>query len=113
MKRGYIALGIIAAICLLSYFVTSSIGTRAAKLEQLARAACENEEYIDDMTAEWEKSRDFFSYFISHAHLEPIDYRIDGLDYVSKDERLESCAEIIAYAKELSELVSLLLYNVF
>ncbi len=113
MKRGYIALGIIAAISLLSYFATNAVATRAEKLEQLAKAACTDEKSIQAMTDEWESSRNFFSFFVSHAHLEPIDYRTEGLDYVSKDERQESCAEIVAYAKEIKELISLSLYNVF
>lgn len=113
MKRGYIALGIIAAICLLSYVVTGAVDSKAERLEQLAKAACTDEKYIEAMTDEWEKSRDFFSFFVSHTHLEPIDYRIDGLDYVAEDERLESCAEIVAYAKEIRELISLSFYNVF
>lgn len=113
MKRGYIALGIIAAIALLSGFATSAVTARADKLEQLAAAACKNEEYIDDMQAEWEKNREFFSCFISHMHLEPIDYRIEGLDYVGKDEKIKRCTEITACAKELSELFSLSLFNIF
>ncbi len=113
MKRGYIALGIIAAICLLSYFATSAVVVRAEKLEQLARAACTDEKSIQTMADEWESSRNFFSFFVSHTHLEPIDYRIDGLDYVSKDERQESCAEVVAYAKEIKELIALSLYNIF
>lgn len=113
MKRGYIALGIIAAICLLSYFATNAVAVRAEKLEQLAKAASSDEKNIQAMEDEWKSSRNFFSFFVSHAHLEPIDYRIDGLDYVSKDERQESCAEVIAYAKEIKELISLSLYNVF
>ena len=60
-----------------------------------------------------EEQQKLFSLFVSHEHLEPIDYRIDGLDYVSKDERQESCAEVMAYAKEIRELIQLSFYNVF
>lgn len=113
MKRGYLALSIIASICLLSYFVTSNVSERAENLARLAQAACENRSNIENMVNEWKESRDFFSFFVSHNHLEPIDYRIDSMPFVSKDEQQESCAEIVAYANEIKDLISLSFYNVF
>ncbi|MBQ2812737.1 MAG: hypothetical protein IKK49_00595 [Clostridia bacterium] len=113
MNRGIIALVIIAAIGLLSVLAGNEVIDRAAALKEAALYACEDEKFIGPLKDSWEQNKDFFSLFVSHVHLEPIDQRINSIDYVSRDEIEESCAEIIAFADEIGELVKPSLYNVF
>ena len=113
MKRGIIALILIAAIALLSFIASSRVIEKADELRKVALCACESDEYIEPLKKIWKENRNFFSLFVSHVHLEPIDERIDSIELVTPDEIKESCAEIVAYAEELGELMKPSVYNVF
>ena len=113
MKRGIIALILIAAIGVLSFSASKAVIEKADKLESAAQEACKNEQYIEQLKTVWEDNKDFFSLFVSHIHLEPIDERIDSIELVTSDEVKESCAEIVAYAEEIGELMKPSVYNIF
>ena len=113
MKRGIIALVLVALIGVMSFFTSRAVIRKADELKATALSACENEEYIEPLKNIWEENRSFFSLFVSHIHLEPIDERIDSIDLVTPDEVRESCAEIVAYAEEIGELMKPSVYNIF
>lgn len=113
MKRGIIALILIAAIGVFSFSASKAVIEKADELESAAQAACKNEQYIEQLKDVWEDNKDFFSLFVSHIHLEPIDQRLNSIELVTPDEITESCAEIAAFAEEIGELMKPTLYNVF
>ncbi len=113
MKRGIIALILIALIGVMAFFTSKAVIKKAEELKTAALSACESDEYIEPLKNIWEESRSFFSLFVSHIHLEPIDERIDSIELVTPDELKESCAEIVAFAKEIGELMKPSVYNIF
>lgn len=113
MKRGIIALVLIAAIITMSFLASKSVIAKADEIETAAQAACENTENTKTLKTVWENNKNFISLFVGHTHLEPIDLRLNSIELMTPDEIKESCAEIVAYAEEISELMKPSLYNIF
>lgn len=113
MKRGIIALVLIAAIITMSFLASKAVIAKADEIKAAAQAACESKESPEALKAIWEKNKNFISLFVGHTHLEPIDLRLNSIALVTPDEIKESCAEIVAYAEEIGELMKPSVYNIF
>ena len=113
MKRGIIALVLIAAIIAMSFLASKAVTAKADEIETAAQAACESKESTKALKAVWEKNKKFISLFVGHTHLEPIDLRLSSIELMTPDEIKESCAEIVAYAEEIRELMKPSVYNIF
>ncbi len=113
MKRGLAALIILVLVCTFSLMTSSIIASKAQALTELAEKVYNETEKAETLKEEWTKQSNWFTLFINHNHLEPIASKIEELKYVSDEDRLENCAQIIAELKEIKEHISLSLYNVF
>lgn len=113
MKRGITAAIILIAVFLISFAATKIITVKAEDLVELTKEVYSGKQSIETLQAEWKKQMNWFSLFLAHSHLDPIETAIEELAYISEEEKEKNYAQLIAELDGIAGHISLSLYTVF
>ena len=113
MKRGITAAIILIAVFLLALASTKIITVKAENLVELTKEVYSGKQSIETLQTEWKKQMNWFSLFLAHSHLDPIETAIEELGYISEEEKEKNFAQLAAELGGIAEHISLSLYTVF
>lgn len=113
MKRGLIAVILLALIVTTAAISSVVLTKRLDTLSSLAENALGSEENAKKLEDGWEKNRVLFSVFIGHNHFEQLNADACALKYLEGEEYRTVCADIIVRLDELKDHVSFSIGNLF
>ncbi len=113
MKRGSVALIILAFIIVLGVTVNTVIVQKAQNLQSCADAAANDKANLTALEKEWKKQKIFFLVFADYNSIDSIDKGIAALRYADEDSYRFLCFQTAYDFALLAEETALSFGNVF